>query len=575
MPKKISRVLASQRDYKLRPFALANHTHEWSPPTVDTLAARDLITGDLRYEGVVVYVKEDQTTYQLRGGDTNDDWVVLVTASGLVSHLDLGDIGSNTHAQIDTHIADATTHFTMASISITESQISDLQAYALSSHNHDADYLGIGDTAASADALTTATGIVSVAAANAPSTGQVLTATSPTTATWQTLAAADGDIVQVGSPVDTYIAYFTADKNLSGDANFTWDDATSVFQIQGTAPVARLVDTNSPGVGMTPQIQFHGNAGYVGAIGWLDGLGNLRLDNEAGDIVFDTNGTETVSVTGNGDLVVGGYLAGYGGTPANGSVLQWVTANSRAEFVSGVLTGTGTPVANQIAVFDSALSVAGDATFTWDGADFTAGALVWDGSLQKLAIGDQTLASLGIEIDGSATATPYINLQQAGVTKAAFRFSNASTRAELLSSADDITLSPSNTPSAVFTTTELTLSMPIQFTPAAGPAHNEGLLWYDSGVKALSYYNDEADVTINVGQENVIRVRNTTGITITNGQAVYISGSTGANLPNVSLAQADALGTSRVLCRTPDLLPDLRSWLVSVLSRIPLLAKLR
>ena len=40
------------------------------------------------------------------------------------SHTSLTDIGTNTHAAIDTHIADATIHFTQASISITASQVS-------------------------------------------------------------------------------------------------------------------------------------------------------------------------------------------------------------------------------------------------------------------------------------------------------------------------------------------------------------------------------------------------------------------------------------------------------------------
>lgn len=41
------------------------------------------------------------------------------------SHTELSDIGTNTHAQIDTHIADDTIHFTEGSISITSSQVSD------------------------------------------------------------------------------------------------------------------------------------------------------------------------------------------------------------------------------------------------------------------------------------------------------------------------------------------------------------------------------------------------------------------------------------------------------------------
>lgn len=87
----------------------------------------------------------------------------------------------------------------------------------------------------------------------------------------------------------------------------------------------------------------------------------------------------------------------------------------------------------------------------------------------------------------------------------------------------------------------------VDFPAIAPPTYLEGRVFYDTNNKSFSYYNDEADVTVNIGQENVIRVRNTTGVTITNGQAVYISGAQGVNLPLVSLAKADALDTSRCI----------------------------
>lgn len=52
------------------------------------------------------------------------------------------------------------------------------------------------------------------------------------------------------------------------------------------------------------------------------------------------------------------------------------------------------------------------------------------------------------------------------------------------------------------------------------------------------------NVTLQVGQEQHSRVRNNTGSTITNGQVVYISGSTGTNT-TVALAKADASSTSQ------------------------------
>jgi len=58
-----------------------------------------------------------------------DYGVTLSTVATSGDHTDLSNIGTNTHAQIDSHIADSSIHFTQAAISITESQISDLGAY--------------------------------------------------------------------------------------------------------------------------------------------------------------------------------------------------------------------------------------------------------------------------------------------------------------------------------------------------------------------------------------------------------------------------------------------------------------
>jgi len=65
----------------------------------------------------------------------------------------------------------------------------------------------------------------------------------------------------------------------------------------------------------------------------------------------------------------------------------------------------------------------------------------------------------------------------------------------------------------------------IQFDAAVSePTHSEGKLFYDQTNKTLALHNDEADITLQFGQEEWIRVYNDTGAEIANGSAVYITG---------------------------------------------------
>lgn len=69
------------------------------------------------------------------------------------------------------------------------------------------------------------------------------------------------------------------------------------------------------------------------------------------------------------------------------------------------------------------------------------------------------------------------------------------------------------------------------------PTYSEGRLWYDSDQGALAMYGDEADVTLQIGQEFWFRIYNNTGSTITNGTPVYVAGESGGV---ATVAPADA-----------------------------------
>jgi hypothetical protein len=71
------------------------------------------------------------------------------------------------------------------------------------------------------------------------------------------------------------------------------------------------------------------------------------------------------------------------------------------------------------------------------------------------------------------------------------------------------------------------------------PSPTGGTLYYDSNENALSYkpITPSNDVTVNLGQESLIRIYNNLGVQINNGQALHITGAT-SGAPTVSLAIA-------------------------------------
>ena len=85
-------------------------------------------------------------------------------------------------------------------------------------------------TATSADGLKTASGIVSVSSATAPTTGQVLVATSGTAATWQSLPTGTGTVTSVAMTVPSFLSVTGSPVTSTG---------TLAVSLSGTAlPVA-------------------------------------------------------------------------------------------------------------------------------------------------------------------------------------------------------------------------------------------------------------------------------------------------------------------------------------------------
>lgn len=76
-------------------------------------------------------------------------------------------------------------------------------------------------------------------------------------------------------------------------------------------------------------------------------------------------------------------------------------------------------------------------------------------------------------------------------------------------------------------------------TVAEKPTYDQGTLFWDKEDHSLAYYNDESEVTLNIGREQLVRVYNHNLYTIDDGQLVYIDGAN-TSWPTVSLARANS-----------------------------------
>jgi hypothetical protein len=81
----------------------------------------------------------------------------------------------------------------------------------------------------------------------------------------------------------------------------------------------------------------------------------------------------------------------------------------------------------------------------------------------------------------------------------------------------------------------------ITFDPTT-QTYSQGTLYYDSTNESLTFFNNDPNVAMQIGQEVWIPVTNNTGVSIPNGTAVYISGASGMR-GLITPAQANALAT--------------------------------
>lgn len=97
------------------------------------------------------------------------------------------------------------------------------------------------------------------------------------------------------------------------------------------------------------------------------------------------------------------------------------------------------------------------------------------------------------------------------------------------------------------TFTGLVVADEIRFAPGITPANTLGTTYWDDNSQTIATILDPTNgVTLQHGQEILIRIVNKTGIQINDGQVVYVNGAQG-NRPTAALARADLVTTSMVI----------------------------
>lgn len=102
---------------------------------------------------------------------------------------------------------------------------------------------------------------------------------------------------------------------------------------------------------------------------------------------------------------------------------------------------------------------------------------------------------------------------------------------------------------------------------AGAPPYAEGRYYWDSVDQTLSIQQGVDGVTLQVGQELYIRVRNASGSTIVNGSVVHIEGVTGQR-PQIHLAQANSVSTAELIGVTTHDLENNSDGLITVMGLV-------
>ncbi|MFA6325439.1 MAG: hypothetical protein WCX46_04405, partial [Candidatus Paceibacterota bacterium] len=379
--------------------------------------------------------------------------------------------------------------------------------------------------------------------------------------------------INFGNYTNGAIAFGGSDGIIKEDnTNLFWENASNRLGIGTNNPTKTLTIGNGLG---TATFTVEGSSGNITTSGALGVNGGII--NTSGALTINSSGTNALTLdstsTGTINLGTGAFSKAINiGNTTSGSILNLNSGTGNINLQAG---GTGTIAKIQIGAGGLGSNTpdlfALDVKSTDGDPDGYNGAMYYneflgefrcyedgdwmdcDGasyhdSLQQAYETGQTInlnsGDLSISGAGAVNLNPTAT---SSFTSAGALTLDAGTTLNLgTSNATAISLGKSD--NVVTLNGSMTVPNYVDFTSTSNPTYSEGRLFYDDEVKSLAYYNNSADVTVNIGQENLIRVHNNSGSNILNGQVVQVNGSINGsiNLPTVGLAIANDFDLAHV-----------------------------
>ena len=288
----------------------------------------------------------------------------------------------------------------------------------------------------------------------------------------------------------------------------------------------------------------------VNAQGQLTTVTTTPIAINGNQITSGTVGSAYISGSYTGITAVGTLTAGVW----NGSTVTVPYGGTGATTLTGYVKGNGT------SAFTASTTVP-----TTDLSGTISNSQLQNSTISGVALGSNLNA---LTIGSGLSGTSYNGSAPVTITNSAPMVYPAAGIPSSTGTAWNTSYSTTGTGTVLALATGPTLNNPTisnyeSYTPNTAPTYQEGRVWYDSSVYALSYYNNTTNNIVHIGQELQQQVRNSTGSTILKGQVVYISGSTG-QIGNVILAQANSYNASQVIgVANQDIANNTNGWIVT------------